>query len=244
MSLAIECDEHKKLHVSDPPFKTQFHTHQPAPYSYRSAMGPKPEFSVTEDVLVRRLHQAVGGPTALSAFDNPIATREAVLAALARQNSDSGAAARISRGDLTPLERRAVRTVTNRGAAVRSRVRQRKELAWLQEELQRKDEQVRRLEAAICALSSTMAQAPAENAAYLLDLSESLLQESGQKPMLPHLREPDASHQTPHGDHPASCSASLHGESNLTSSGVPTKMTMPNNDLFGNMFDDLNSMWQ
>lgn len=110
---------------------------------------------VNEVALARCLHRAVGGPAALSAIDDPTAAREAVLAALAAQQPDPSAARRVASGDLTPLERRVVRTVTNRGAAVRSRVRQRRELTRLREELQRKDARLRRLEATLRALSAS-----------------------------------------------------------------------------------------
>jgi len=102
-----------------------------------------------EDDLVRRIHRAVGGPSKLSTYDDPATVREVVISALARASHSTAEYARISKGDLTAFERRVVRTVTNRGAAVRSRMRQRKELARLRDELQKKDERLRQLEAAL-----------------------------------------------------------------------------------------------
>lgn len=114
----------------------------------------------TEEAWVKRLYRAVGGASALAGFNSPVTARTAVLAALSEQQCDAQAKARISRGDLTPLERRVVRTVTNRGAAGRSRVRQQRELARLRHELNRKDAEVRRLEAALKELSDLATPRP------------------------------------------------------------------------------------
>lgn len=146
-----------------------------------NTMVPKPVNSA-EDALVQRLHAAVGGPAALSAMENPVATRRAVLAALASQQGNHEHAKRVLSGDLTALERRAVRTVTNRGAAVRSRVRQRRELELLREQVRRKDEQVRRLEAAICDLSARIANVPAYNMLLPLHLIDKPTTESDTVP--------------------------------------------------------------
>ena len=105
-----------------------------------------------EDELVRRIHRAVGGPAKLSTYDDPAAVREVVIQALSKELPDS--ATRIIRGELTAFERRVVRTVTNRGAAVRSRMRQRKELARLRDELRRKDARLAQLESALQSITA------------------------------------------------------------------------------------------
>lgn len=102
-----------------------------------------------EERLVRIIHRKVGGPAALSTYDDPAGVREVVIAALAAEQSTPADARRVRMGDLTGLERRVVRTVTNRGAAVRSRMRQKRELSRLREELKRKDTKVRQLEEAL-----------------------------------------------------------------------------------------------
>ncbi len=103
----------------------------------------------SEAARVRRIQEAVGGPTALSTLSDPSAVRAAVILALAHEQTVPEEYARIARGDLTASERRIVRTVTNRGAAVRSRLRQRRELHRLRAELRAKDERVRALENAL-----------------------------------------------------------------------------------------------
>lgn len=110
---------------------------------------PLPVHMTTEAARVRRIQEAVGGPTALSALADPSAVRAAVILALAHEQTAPDEYARIARGDLTATERRIVRTVTNRGAAVRSRLRQRRELHRLRAELRAKDERVRALESAL-----------------------------------------------------------------------------------------------
>lgn len=108
----------------------------------------------SEEELVRRIHRAVGGPSKLSTYDDPAAVRQVVILALAAEQSDTTEGERITKGDLTVFERRVVRTVTNRGAAVRSRMRQRKELARLRDELRRKDLRLKQLEAALHSITS------------------------------------------------------------------------------------------
>ena len=112
--------------------------------------------SAKEDELVRRIHRAVGGPAKLSTYDDPAAVREVVIRALASEQrlTQPEAADRIARGELTAFERRVVRTVTNRGAAVRSRMRQRKELARLREELRKKDLRLAQLESALQSITA------------------------------------------------------------------------------------------
>lgn len=110
-----------------------------------------------EDELVRRIHQKVGGPTKLSTYDDPACVRRVVIEALAREQRSPIEAQRIQRGQLSVSERRVVRTVTNRGAAVRSRMRQRREMAALRSEVRERDGRVRQLEAVVRALCSTYA---------------------------------------------------------------------------------------
>lgn len=111
-----------------------------------------------DEPLVARLHAAVGGPAALATYDDPASVRDAVLSALAAAQPDAASARRVARNDLTATERRAVRTVTNRGAAVRSRARQRRELTRLREELRAKTARLARLEAALASLAATVAR--------------------------------------------------------------------------------------
>lgn len=105
---------------------------------------PKP-LPPDEAALVRRLQHAVRDST----LSEPAAVRASVVRELAALQRTSSEARRISRGELNATERRVVRTVTNRGAAVRSRLRQRRELQRLRSELREKDERVRTLEAAL-----------------------------------------------------------------------------------------------
>lgn len=99
-----------------------------------------------EEELVHRIHRKVGGPSKLSTYDDPAKVRHVVIEALATEQLNACDATRIRKGQLSVFERRVVRTVTNRGAAVRSRMRQRKEVAHLKHELQIRDTRVRYLE--------------------------------------------------------------------------------------------------
>lgn len=125
--------------------------------------------SVAEDDLVRRIHGRVGGPSRLSVYEEPSVVRRVVIEALAAEQRASKDASRIRQGQLTPMERRAVRTVTNRGAAVRSRLRQRREMANLRATLGARNVRVRQLESVVRALCS----------AYAVPLPQSLI---GQAP--------------------------------------------------------------
>lgn len=107
-----------------------------------------------EDELVRKIHRKVGGPSKLSTYDDPARVREVVILALAEEQTSPSDARRVANGDLSAFERRVVRTVTNRGAAVRSRMRQRKELQRLREELRRKDRQLQDMQAALMSLTN------------------------------------------------------------------------------------------
>lgn len=115
---------------------------------------PAAKPSPMEEELVRRIHRKVGGPSKLSTYDDPAKVRHVVIEALAREQSNLSDAARIRKGQLSVFERRVVRTVTNRGAAVRSRMRQRKEVAHLKNELRLRDVRVRQLENTLRALCS------------------------------------------------------------------------------------------
>lgn len=118
------------------------------------ARAPAAKPSPAEEELVRRIHRKVGGPSKLSTYDDPAKVRQVVIEALAREQSNLSDAARIRKGQLSVFERRVVRTVTNRGAAVRSRMRQRKEVAHLKNELRLRDLRVRQLENMVRALCS------------------------------------------------------------------------------------------
>lgn len=108
---------------------------------------------------MRRVHVRVGGAGRLSVYERPADVRAAVLHALAQETAldHSGDACesertRVLQGQLSPLERRVVRTVTNRGAAVRSRMRQRREMVTLRKVVRIRDGRVRQLESIIRAL--------------------------------------------------------------------------------------------
>ena len=107
-----------------------------------------------EEELVRKIHRKVGGPAKLSTYDDPARVRHVVIEALALEQNDPAEIARIRRGQLTVFERRVVRTVTNRGAAVRSRMRQRKEVAHLKGQLLERDNRICHLENMIRGLCS------------------------------------------------------------------------------------------
>lgn len=126
----------------------------PSKTGYRSPI-VKP--SPVEEELVRRIHRKVGGPAKLSTYDDPAKVRHVVIEALAKEQSSDVEACRIRKGQLSVFERRVVRTVTNRGAAVRSRMRQRKEMAHLRQQLRLRDVRVNELESVVRALCSAYA---------------------------------------------------------------------------------------
>lgn len=95
-----------------------------------------------EEQLTARVHHRVGGPAKLAKFTDAALVREAVLRALTDEQPTTGDRDRISRGELTSIERRVVRTVTNRGAAVRSRERTRQEVESLRAALAERDERI------------------------------------------------------------------------------------------------------
>lgn len=95
-----------------------------------------------EEQLTARVHHRVGGPARLSKFADAALVREAVLRSLADEQPTTGDRDRVARGELTPLERRVVRTVTNRGAAVRSRERTRREVESLRAALADRDRRI------------------------------------------------------------------------------------------------------
>lgn len=105
--------------------------------------------SKNEDNLIRKIHRKVGGPSKLSTYDDPAKVRHVVIEALADEADNESDKARIRKGQLTVAERRVVRTVTNRGAAVRSRMRQRREVASLKNELMLREKRVRELEGVV-----------------------------------------------------------------------------------------------
>ena len=137
--------------------------HPPAPKFYCKPLkvrnsqprAPIVKPSPVEEELVRRIHRKVGGPSKLSTYDDPAKVRHVVIDALATEQTNVADAARIRKGQLTVFERRVVRTVTNRGAAVRSRMRQRKEVAQLKYELQVRDLRVKNLERMLIKLCHT-----------------------------------------------------------------------------------------
>lgn len=106
---------------------------------------------------MRRIHARMGGQVRLRGVLDPTAVRRIVLDALAADQTAPREAVRVRRNQLTVLERRAVRTVTNRGAAVRSRQRQRNNLAGLRAALLEKDAQLAALRRALGTVQAVMA---------------------------------------------------------------------------------------
>ncbi|PXF48936.1 hypothetical protein BWQ96_01278 [Gracilariopsis chorda] len=129
------------------------------PRSTRSSYSRAPIAKPTpaEEELVRKIHRKVGGPSKLSTYDDPAKVRHVVIEALATEQLHADDTARIRRGQLSVFERRVVRTVTNRGAAVRSRMRQRRQVAQLKHELRLRDVRVRQLEGVVRVLCAKYA---------------------------------------------------------------------------------------
>eukprot|EP00171_Calliarthron_tuberculosum_P023935 IDg23935t1 len=209
----------------------------PCKLKHRTAMVANAKMHTSEDAMVERLHRAVGGPAALSGIDDPVAARTAVLTALASQQTDAVGVQRVLRGDLTPHERRTVRTVTNRGAAVRSRVRQRRELARLRDELMRKDAHVKRLESILRQLSASVGvQSPAAVCAPSTTTSHVALPALSQMPSVPPMM---AMYQTLGDAASSTCSASsLAGDIFAPQESLCFDAT-PNRDLFCSFVDQL-----
>lgn len=101
--------------------------------------------ALLEERLTARVHHRVGGSSKLAHFADASLVRATVLRALADESASESSAARIARGELSPLERRVVRTVTNRGAAVRSRERTRREVEMLRGLIAERDARIARL---------------------------------------------------------------------------------------------------
>lgn len=144
-----------------------------------SSPSPKPRSAKPnsgEDELVRKIHHKVGGPSKLSTYEEPSKVRRIVIEALASEQVQALEADRIRRGQLTAAERRVVRTVTNRGAAVRSRMRQRREMTTLREQVRARDGRVKQLEAVVRALCS----------AYAVPLPSSIMQPASSPLENPH----------------------------------------------------------
>ena len=192
---------------------------------------------------VRRIHRAVGGPAKLSTYDDPAAVREVVLVALAEEIPHE--AQRIARGDLSPFERRVVRTVTNRGAAVRSRMRQRRELARLRDELRRKDERIAKLEAALTSLTNGVDINPAAVAAAAAAAASAPMPPQP-APVHVAVRSTELPNTSASHAHASGSSTSTH--SSVDGSGDTPVLASPHaqaqaqdaeRDTFGNLIDQL-----
>lgn len=129
----------------------------PKPTSTRTSNNKNSKPTPQEDAMIQRIHTTVGGPAKLSTYDEPASVRRVVIEALANEQKSHSDACRIRRGHLSVTERRVVRTVTNRGAAVRSRMRQRKEMASLRMQVRARDGRVKQLEAVVRDFCSTYA---------------------------------------------------------------------------------------
>lgn len=105
-----------------------------------------------EDEFIRRIQIKVGGTTKLSLCHDSSQVRRVVIQALADLQSSASESTRVRKGQLFACERRIVRTVTNRGAALRSRMRQRNEMEKIKSELREKERRVRELEQTIQSL--------------------------------------------------------------------------------------------
>lgn len=112
-----------------------------------------------EEECVARIHKQMGGQSRLRGVASPTAVRAIVLQALAACQDSASDAERVMKNRLHVVERRAVRTVTNRGAAVRSRARQRSNLRQLEEALEQKDTQLAALRSALAAVQRAVGMA-------------------------------------------------------------------------------------
>jgi hypothetical protein len=119
--------------------------------------------AVAEGRLVRRIIGRMGGQLAVKGLLDPAAVRQVVLEALAAGQATQRDTSRVLNNNLTAVERRAVRTVTNRGAAVRSRQRQRMQLSELQAELAAKDRQLETLQHALGTVHSVLGSLNAQD---------------------------------------------------------------------------------
>lgn len=102
-----------------------------------------------EEALTARVQHRIGGPAKLASYTDPALVRMNVMRALHAEQRTPKDGARIACGELTPMERRVVRTVTNRGAAVRSRERTRLEVVQLRAALAARDAAIVRLKAEV-----------------------------------------------------------------------------------------------
>lgn len=105
-----------------------------------------------EDYFIRQIQLKVGGTTKLSQCHDAAQVRRVVIHALADLQCSATESMRVRKGQLFASERRIVRTVTNRGAALRSRMRQRNELEKIKSELREKEKRVCELEQTIQSL--------------------------------------------------------------------------------------------
>jgi hypothetical protein len=95
-----------------------------------------------QEALIRRIQKRMGGQARLKSISDPHVVRKIALEALAADQVCDSDAARILQDNLTNIERKCVRTVTNRVTSVRSRQRQRDQLKILKQELVEKDAQL------------------------------------------------------------------------------------------------------
>ena len=116
---------------------------------------PSPKSEATT-ILVKQIQRAMGGQSALRGITSPAAVRNIVLNALASLRNDADNQVRIRSNKLSSIERAAVRIVTNRGAAMRSRQRQRRFVGDLMLELENKQGKIKELESELDSLKSLM----------------------------------------------------------------------------------------
>jgi hypothetical protein len=119
-----------------------------------------------QEILIRRIQKKMGGQARLKEISDPHVVRKIALDALAADQSSELEAARIRKDSLTSLERKCVRTVTNRVTSVRSRQRQRDQLRLLKAELVEKDAQLEELSTALASVQKVLIGLAPPGAAY------------------------------------------------------------------------------
>eukprot|EP00172_Hildenbrandia_rubra_P002374 Plantae.Rhodophyta-Hildenbrandia_rubra.ctg3195.p1 GENE.Plantae.Rhodophyta-Hildenbrandia_rubra.ctg3195~~Plantae.Rhodophyta-Hildenbrandia_rubra.ctg3195.p1 ORF type:complete len:182 (-),score=38.00 Plantae.Rhodophyta-Hildenbrandia_rubra.ctg3195:1420-1965(-) len=134
-------------------FAETFGIVKPSRSSRNDSPTPKSEETA---VLVKQIQRSMGGQGALRGITSPAVVRSIVLEALATLQQTDDDQIRVRSNKLTSIERAAVRIVTNRGAAMRSRQRQRRFVGDLMMELEMKQGVIKKLEGELESLRSIM----------------------------------------------------------------------------------------
>lgn len=125
--------------------------------NYEEAGSNQKQSAASESDLIRKIHRQVNIPENLGISKDPASVRRSALEALAREQNLNTDATRIRRGQLSAAERRIVRTVSNRGAAIRSRMRQRQSMVLMREQIRSRNTRISQLESVVRALCSAYA---------------------------------------------------------------------------------------